>query len=286
MKHLIALGGVILLGACSSDSETSNEIIADSEQEINLSIEALNLEEGEERIFVLPAPLQVATALNLYSANYDHTLLSEVKTGVDLHSKYGKAMSLGAYVIDLGYAAVNNQGEDALGILDGILSISKDLGVQGYDKNLIERFRQNKDNPDSLSFLILTGYELAHEYVRQNRNEDLALSILTGSWVEGMYLSCQYPELVTNPKYYELVAQQKYYLENLIILMSRFEEEEVQDIVYHLKRIYIMFDSIEAIPDMTATDLTVPDGFQEEMLAISAELNDFRSTIINGQPPI
>ena len=162
MKRVLFWGGLALLVACSTESENIDEVETDQEEEINLSLEALNLEEGEERIFVLPAPLQVVTALNLYEGPYNRNLLPEVVSGVDLHSKYGKAMSLGAYVIDLGYASVNERGDDATDVLDGILGISKDLGIEGYDESLIERFRLNKDNRDSLSVLILTGYEMAH----------------------------------------------------------------------------------------------------------------------------
>ena len=112
----------------------------------------------------------------------------------------------------------------------------------------------------------------------------MALSILTGSWVEGMYLSCQYSELRTDSKFYVLIAQQKYYLENLIILMSRFEDADVQDIVYRLKRIYLMFEEVEAIPDMTEANLAVPDSFQAAMDAIAEEVTSFRNVIVNGEP--
>lgn len=278
---------VVLLLGCTEETTVDESIQTDdATADLDVSLEALQLEEGEERIFVMPAPLQVATALTLHNVEFEPGLVLIPSNEIPVAPKYNKAFSMGAYVIDLGYCAVFGHGDEAIDLLDALRTMGNDLGVDGYDEALIQRFENNKENQDSLSYLILMGYEMAHDYIRTNQREELGLVVLAGTWMEGLYLSSHYPELHNDRNYYTFIAQQKYYLENLIILMSRFSDEDVQQIVNRLKRLYGLFDSFVSVADMTIeNNLTIPDNFTDKMEEIRIEVTDFRNEFVIQKRP-
>lgn len=275
-------GMALVLISCGEDSEPVDTIdLETGVEDLDVSLEALHLEDGEERIFVMPAPLQVATALNLHGVEYNRDIVIDPPFENSNLPKFIKAFNMGAHVIDLGYCSIYGEGESAVALLQALRAMGDDLGVDGYNEDIVNRFELNQDDADSLSYLILEGYEMAHEYIRQNKREEMGLVVLAGSWMEGLYLTCQYPELENNERFYTLLAQQKYYLENLIILMSRFEEEEVQDIVYRLKKLYVLFDGLDTTADMTQeNDLEIPADFSAIMDQIRAEVTDFRNAYV------
>lgn len=234
-----------LLFACSDDKKQENDS-ADLESipQIELS-EHLKMDSGEVRMFTMPTPLQIATTLKLLNVEYNDQLLLPKYGGI-YKSKVELALGLGAYVVDMGYTTVYNNYQKSINYGHDVQQIMEKLNISHYiNKSLVERFQKNIDNQDSLCQIILSTYSEAHSYF--NQDEGLGLLILTGGYIEGLFLATQN---ISNQKWVDessnLIIQQKLFLDNFILLLEGYSENsKIKSVVVDLNQLETSFDKIK-----------------------------------------
>jgi len=234
-----------LLFACSDDKKQENDS-ADLESipQIELS-EHLKMDSGEVRMFTMPTPLQIATTLKLMNVEYNDQLLLPEYDGF-YKSKVELALGLGAYVVDMGYTTVYNNYQNSINYGHDVQQIMEKLNISHYiNKSLVERFQKNIDNQDSLCQIILSTYSEAHSYF--NQDEGLGLLILTGGYIEGLFLATQN---ISSQKWVNesnnLIIQQKLFLDNFILLLNDYSENsKIKSVVDDLKLLKVTFDEIK-----------------------------------------
>ena len=137
------------------------------------------------KVYLLPSPLQIASALNLSGVKYSQTIFAKTeKSTADYQVTYLKALNLGIYSIDMGYATVYSDHFTASKYASRIQNLMADLGIKSLLKsNTMDNIQQNKNNSDSLYKIILESYRDAHGFFKTNEREDVGLMILTGSFI-------------------------------------------------------------------------------------------------------
>ncbi len=181
----------------------------------------------ERKAYPIPTPLQVTSFLKNRGVEYDPSFLLPVREEMPYPTTSQRALVLGATTIDMGFSAVYGDKERARAYLERTRALIERLGVQIKDKaHLIERFRSNIQNPDSLSKIVLKVYRGAFRYLRENDKERVGLLVLTGCYMEGLYLACQFRDSVRDQAAYSnVIGQQKTYLENIRTITDRIVEE-------------------------------------------------------------
>lgn len=234
-----------LLFACTDDKKLENDSTdLESIPQIELS-EHLKMDSGEVRMFTMPTPLQIATTLKLLNVEYNDQLLLPKYNGF-YKSKVELALGLGAYVVDMGYTTVYNNYQKSINYGHDVQQIMEKLNISHYiNKSLVERFQKNIDNQDSLCQIILSTYNEAHSYF--NQDEGLGLLILTGGYIEGLFLATQN---ISNQKWVDesnnLIIQQKLFLDNFILLLDGYSENsKIKSIVVDLNQLKVSFDEIK-----------------------------------------
>ncbi len=66
------------------------------------------------KVFSIPSPMQTALLLKESGASYDNTLLNSTSSAVKYETASSKALNLGIYGADLGYATIFDNTEDAI----------------------------------------------------------------------------------------------------------------------------------------------------------------------------
>lgn len=234
-----------LLFACTDDKKQENDS-ADLESipQIELS-EHLKMDSGEVRMFTMPTPLQIATTLKLLHIEYNDQLLLPKYDGI-YKSKVELALGLGAYVVDMGYTTVYNNYQKSINYGHDVQQIMEKLNISHYiNKTLVDRFQKNIDHQDSLCQIILSTYSEAHSYF--NQDEGLGLLILTGGYIEGLFLATQN---ISNQKWVDesnnLIIQQKLFLDNFILLLDGYSENsKIKSVVVDLNQLKVSFDEIK-----------------------------------------
>jgi len=252
MKNNLLVPSLIVLAllyACSSDKTQEKEIVdIEPIPQIELS-EHLKMDSDEVRMFTMPTPLQIATTVKLMGVEYNDELLlppynNFYKSDIDM------ALGLGAYVVDMGYTTVYNNFQKSINYGQDIQVLMEKLNISHYiSQGLVERFKNNADNQDSLCQIILSTYGEAHSYFTED--EGLGLLILTGAYIEGLYIATQN---LNDSKWQEqndnIYIQQKLFLDNFILLLSGYtENSKINNIVNELKALKIELNHIKIFSD-------------------------------------
>ena len=99
--------GVVLLASCSSDIENNGAGLIGAKDSV--------LNADSAHLFILPAPLQVATFFRTHEAKIQIPFLADKSVTVtDYNTDYQRALNLGVNITDVGYAALYDNRQLAL----------------------------------------------------------------------------------------------------------------------------------------------------------------------------
>lgn len=241
---LLLLPLLLVVIGCSNEEADEGNI--DSFRTINIA-DSLGLDSGEATIFLLPAPLQVASSLKLHSVPYRSNLISDFKENRGNAPEYLNALNLGCNTIDLGYATVNGDLQLGLDYSQNIKTLMNELGINSaITGNMIKRFESNVENQDSLCKIILEAYGESHKFFQRNEREGMGLLILTGCFVEGLYLTASIDEIGSSSQLQSVLGIHKEYLANILLLIQYYNDnKEVSALIRQLEDLEKEFASID-----------------------------------------
>ena len=244
---------IILLSSfcfsCNGDDESgenSDDMLDVRVEKINLSNQ-LGLDSGEVKMFTMPTPLQISTALRVMNVDYNESLL--LKNGsIAVSSDIDLSLALGMYLTDLGYTTVYSNSQKSLSFAKDIQFIMEELPITLYvNDSFTKRFTENIENRDSLCKIILDGYNDANQHITESENEALGLLILTGAYIEGLHLaaSSNIPNIWLE-EHDKLFIQQKLFLDNFIVLLDGYKSNsKIEEVIKNLSELKIAFNKVD-----------------------------------------
>ncbi|PCH99285.1 MAG: hypothetical protein COB85_00150 [Bacteroidetes bacterium] len=266
------------LSACTVDEPTE---IVDDFRTINIA-DSLGLNSGDAKIFLLPAPLQIVSALHIQSIPYQPELIRNVPKDLTGNKEYRIALNLGINTIDLGYSTVYGDYQMAINYATNVKELMEILGIRSALKSpLIKRFEENASNVDSLSSIILEAYSASHEYFQLNEREGVGLLILTGCFIEGLYLATGVNQAVENRQVHGLIALHKEYSANILLLLSFYRNNaDVANLLDKLEALVIELEDINydynSSSGKAVLDKPISTG---RLLKIKATILDIRRSV-------
>jgi hypothetical protein len=215
---------LVLFFSCSNDPKIKPWVIDSSATSISKSDTA--------HVFVLTAPLEIATLIKQNCPNPEMSLLcSDSTSPAGYTTNYKRGLNLGICITDIGYCALYHQQQDALHYLKKAQSLTHELYLDNLGNALFLRLKKNITQPDSMSKILLTLSNLAQKQLNESGNEKTAYYISAGSFIEGMAISLGNKQL-HNSKYFSgLLAQEKLWLANFAESVTYLKpDEDTQDL--------------------------------------------------------
>jgi hypothetical protein len=117
------------VGPLSSRTTETPPIVDEIPSGDTIEYETFNIADDEVRVFRLAATLQVATVQRNFDTKFDMMSLADNQDDTPLAGQMKKGENLGVAIIDLGYCAMNKQGELCFESLDYVAALSAQLGV-------------------------------------------------------------------------------------------------------------------------------------------------------------
>ena len=239
---------------------------------------------GGMKVMLLPSPLQIASAVKLADIKYSQKIFDKTeKATADYQVSYLKALNLGIYSIDMGYAAVYNDYSVSAKYASKIQAAMDDLGIEsGVKKGTKERIQQNMNNNDTLYKIILESYRDAHEYFKSNEREDVGLMILTGAFIEGLYISSSLAKENNSIELMRLIGMQKIFLQNINELLNKYaDQKDIKSILAKMDVLNKTFSAIDLHYDSASDKLTGGSISSEQLNQICLNTSAIRNEIIN-----
>lgn len=247
---LIAIG-LASCGSSSSDKDKNSSEFKEAEESLK--------EQIEEVIYNIPSPSEIPYLLQATGAEFNESLVNP-RTKVDQYaSRTDKAaLNLGVYAADIGYLSSYDKTQEAIDYLNSTKTLADNLGIIGsFDVEVLQKFEANISNKDSLTRLLDRTIKKAENYLADDNRNKLSALVVTGSFVEGLYISTglvkSYPKdllpddsrnLVLTPLI-RVVLEQKKSVSDLVKMLSNVEQTEpITTIVSDLKNLEASYNAL------------------------------------------
>lgn len=218
----------LIFSSCGGEKPGENEQQELLSHQID-STSAINAE-FEGKIFSIPSPIQTAILLKQASGTYNPSLVNPSENAGKYSTTYSRALNLGVYGADMGYATLFGQQKESLSYLKALQTLADGLSISGaFDKDFVERFESNMSNEDSLLIIVQDAYRTGDNFLKTNKQKDVSSLILAGGWIESMYFACQLNAQQSNPKIIERIGEQKQSLETLLSILEGYNTNNMND---------------------------------------------------------
>lgn len=196
MKRIIA-GFILPMLIMSLTGLTSCKNNAKVNQQKQVEIEQVKTIETqiESNVYPLPTSAAVIKMLTQLEVGYIIGLSNPVENTKKYFSSTTRAINLGVYGADLSYATLYNVQQEVINYLNAIRSLSNELNMSKiYNEELYEKIKLNFDNRDELVKVLTKAFNDTYVYLSENQQQPLALLVVGGAWVEGMFLTSNVSE--------------------------------------------------------------------------------------------
>ncbi|MBW7868262.1 MAG: hypothetical protein H3C31_08065 [Brumimicrobium sp.] len=286
---------LLMTNSCKDDNNSNGNSINDTIKEVFNPDRSFNAN-FDGKLFSIPSPIQTALLIKSLSLPFNETLLNNKENISKYVQEDVKAINLGVYSADLGYVSLYNQSAKSINYMSLVESLANDLGISGaFDKNFIKRFENNTSNEDSLLVLISHGLRKADNFLKENDRKNMSALILTGGWVESMYLATQIYNSSKNNEILIRIGEQKQSLTTILELLERYNSDGANDKYITLfndlqtsfSQIETNYEYIEPVTDKAKKLTTIKSKMtivisDELMTEIIEKMQSIRSTIVMG----
>ena len=202
--------------------------------------------------YPLPTSYEVTDMIYKAGAAYDISVSNDPNKAADYITQRDKALNLGVYGADLCYASTYKMKQRTMYYLDATKTLIDDLGINTqFNMNYAERVENNLDNRDSVMQIVEDSFFDTWDHLVENKQDILARLMVSGSWIEGMYITINIAEGARdNTTFLEILATQKNSLDKLVSLL-----EPVQD-VNDISSIYEQLIGLQTIYEGVGETLT------------------------------
>ncbi len=293
-KKRILIGGTVLLLltlGCNSGGRKDQVIEFDSVglSEKNIPLNPLDtLGEGLPIFYNMYLSVELSSLFETAGAVFDADLMNSVGKTSEYLTSSQQAINLGVYAVDLSYARVFDQVEVAGKYFNAMKQMSQELGIPAdYFENTVKRFERNFTNKDSIIYLANEVYMSTESYLQENERYTTAALIILGGWVEAINIATQVAVESKDLLIIERLVEQKYSLNNLVIMLSEHMDNEVvkgympkiDRIKGEFNKINIAFD-LDAAPNSAKGKALVQDAITQ-LHGLQSQIGELRNEIIH-----
>lgn len=254
----------VFLSACGGNSKKVAEEI---NKEAFDEAESQLIGEIDKVVHDMPPPSEVPYLLQATGAEFNAELINNIDNVAKYQNSTDKAaLNLGVYATDIGYLSSFDQVKDALKYMEGCQKLADQIGIaSAFELELMERFERNLGNRDSLSNLINYTLEVAEQKLEATDRLQLIALILSGSYLEGLYLSVMV--LDTYPEDLLPEASKNLILEPLVKIIID-QKKPLNDVIKLLEDLH----SDDTIAGMVAEFDILKVLYQEDLADIDAKI--------------
>lgn len=288
MKHfslkdtlLLALPLMLFSYGCSqcqrdgSENQTARDIM----QSVTIDEQLLaDFNKSKLIFYSLPSPLETAMLIKRAGAAFNPDLLNDVNAASRYDTNARMALNLGIYSADMSYSSLFDQTQSTLNFMGAARQLAERLGVmEAIDEGTIRRLEENMNNREVVMDIISETFMNSNAYLTEQDRPAIAVMVLLGGWVEGLYLATQLTEgeLEGNPELIDRIVYQKLSLLTLINLMeTHSSNEDIARLLVDMQALMAIYDEVKII---TTADVEAETHPEERMTILRSQAETFIS---------
>jgi hypothetical protein len=218
---------VVSMIACKSSAGNNPEEPFDFGDTVNLVFKSeLEQETMQDMVSNLASPVEVAALLTQVGIPFSKSYLAPTEYLNDYNTTFKKAYALGVFGTNLGYLNMYNKNSTVLDYLSAVTTLAEELKVgQFFDFPTLKRLATNNSNLDSLMYLSVKSFNDMDTYLRQNKRSHISTLIITGLWIEGLYLAGEVEKEHPNEEITNRIGEQKIIINDLITILDNYKND-------------------------------------------------------------
>ncbi len=233
---LVLVVPIVIISNCkTSTTESKNIESTDTSMTDEEAIQ--NVKSIFYRVYL---PSEMYKIFEKVGAIYTPEILNPAENVNIYESSFKAALNLGVYGVDLGYNKIFGQQQKTLLYFTVIHKLSQQLGIPDLlFADALKKMQQNFSNRDSMVKYATDIYVSANEYLNENDRGIIATLVLTGGWIEAMYVASMIADEVGDQgEIIERIAFQKYSLRSLLALLANYRSNPI------INNYYLMFKAL------------------------------------------
>lgn len=210
----------------------------------------------------IPTPLEVAVLIKNLGTDYHKDNLSNSDSVDNYTTDYKKALNLGIYSTDLGYANLYQQNEDKVNYLNATKKLVDGLNIgQFLDFPTIQKLAQASNDLDSLLQFSSHKFEQVTTELSNQKRQHLSILILTGGWLESVYITSLVYKDSRNEDLKSKIGEQKLILHQILLVLDVYKDEpNFQALIDKLALLQKIYNNVEIVEKDGVPRMEVKDG--------------------------
>lgn len=261
----LLLAGFSGMSGCRQSAEKKEQRKMELEQ-----VESLE-QQIEENVYPLPTSAEVIKMLTDLEVGYQFGITNPVANANKYISSTSRAINMGVFGADLSYCTLYNINQEVINYLNAIRTLANELNMSKiYDETLYDKIKENFDDKDQLVTILTDAFNQTYSYLSENEQQNLALLVVGGAWVEGMYLTCNVSEAAYQVAGISknLIEQKKSFVIFKEITIPYANDPAISDFLKKLEPIDKVYEGLE-------TSLTM-----QNIIDITNAINQVRAEIV------
>ena len=242
------------LTSCNNNSPKKQKV-KQEQKEVNTI-----RKEIEKNVYPLPTSAQVIKMLTDLEVGYIIGISNPDDNAKKYYTSAKRSINLGVYGADLSYATLYNMQQEVMDYMNTIRSVANDLNMSSiYNEPLYDSIKKNFDSRDRLVKILTDAFNDTYAYMSENEQQPLALLVVGGAWVEGMYLTTHVSEAAYNVAGISkvLIEQKKSFDLFLDITKPYMDNPSVSDFVKTLDPIKTVYAGLStSLTEQNIKDIT------------------------------
>lgn len=216
----------------------------------------------DEIVENISSPVEIAALIKAVGVPYSKDYLATTDYVDNYNTSFKKALGLGIFGADLGYQNMYNKTGSVIDYISAIKSLADGIHVgQFFDFSTLKRLATNNQNLDSLMYISVQNFNQMDRYLSENNRSNLSSLIITGVWIESMYLLGEVIKEAPNAELSEKIGEQQIILSSLMLLLKNYERDpDFKELVNDLSEIQTLFREVTITYEKGEPNMVEKDG--------------------------
>ena len=229
IKRIIALLVIsLLVFACKSGGEKKKgDDLAVPKDVVNKGVLEISENVMQDIVQNIASPVEMAALVKSLNVNFSNKYLAPTENVNNLSTSFQQAFYLGVYAADLGYLNIYDKTNSVIDYITAIKTLADGIRVgQFFDFTTLKRLAQSNQNLDSLMFISVHSFNQMDKYLRTDNRSNLSALMVTGVWIEGLYLATQVAKVDPKPELAERIGEQKIIMSDLMLILENYKNDK------------------------------------------------------------
>ncbi len=260
---MLLMLSLALISSCQSKKGKLSDADLDVPDSLVIAADLQISDEAMDEIVQnVSSPIEMAALIKEIGTPFSIDYLATTNYVDRYNTSFQMAYILGVFGADLGYLNIYGKNTQIVDYITSINKLADGIRVgQFFDFSTLKRLATSRENMDSLMYISVNSFNNMDSYLREKQRGHLSALMITGIWVEGMYLATQVAKENSDPALYDRIGEQKLNMNNLFLILNAYEsQKQVRELIDILNEIKVEFDQVKITYEMGDPETVELDG--------------------------